>query len=107
MVEVPDMQQLVDDLSMAASVLHDISMMNEVGGQQSLGEIVERCPAYIFNRWKQKALNHIRTTDFYADFQDFFYFINDFALDWGNPLYGGTGKSVQSHVQKVSPNCLV
>ena len=98
------MQQLADDLSMAASVLQDMNLMSEVGGQQSLLEIVERWPAYVANKWKQKAHKHIRTTDCYPVFQDFVDFVSDIALDWANPVYGRTGKSVKSHVQKVSQN---
>ena len=103
-LKAADMQQLADDLSMAASVLQDMNLMSEVGGQQSLLEIVERCPAYVVNKWKQKALKHIRTTDCYPVFQDFVDFVSDIALDWANPVYGRTGKSVKSHVQKVSQN---
>ena len=93
-LKAADMQQLADDLSMAASVLQDMNLMSEVGGQQSL----------VVNKWKQKALKHIRTTDCYPVFQDFVDFVSDIALDWANPVYGRTGKSVKSHVQKVSQN---
>ena len=101
-LKATDMQQLADDLSMAASVLQDMNIMSEFGGKQSLLEIFECCPAYVVNKWKQKALKNIRTTDSYLLFQDFVHFVSDIALDWANPVYGRTGKSVKPHVQKVS-----
>ena len=99
-VKAADMQKLADDPSIAASVLQDLNMMSEVGGQQSLLEIVERCPAYVVNKWKQKGLKHICTTDSYPVFQDFVDFVSDIALDWANPVYVRTGKSVNPMYRK-------
>ena len=53
-----DLQQLADDLTSALSVLEDIDMLNEIGGQQSLIDILQRCPRYIRNKWQDKALDH-------------------------------------------------
>ena len=83
-----DLQQLADDLTSALSVLEDIDMLNEIGGQQSLIDILQRCPRYIRNKWQDKALDHSRAKDSYPTFKDFVEFINKMAVDWGDPVYG-------------------
>ena len=97
-----ELQQLGDDLRMAVSVLEKIDLFEEVGGQQTIRTIVQRCPQYIRNRWKDPALKHRRSNKRCPAFKEFALFMNDIAGDWGDPVYGH--ESEKPLVQKSSSN---
>ena len=97
-----ELQQLGDDLRMAVSVLEKIDLFEEVGGQQTIRTIVQRCPQYIRNKWKDHALKHRRSNKRYPAFREFALFMNDIAGDWGDPVYGH--ESEKPLVQKSSSN---
>ena len=66
-----ELQLLGDDLRMAVSVLEKIDLFEEVGGQQTIRTIVQRCPQYICNKWKDHALKHRRSNNRYPAFKEF------------------------------------
>ena len=83
-----DLQQLADELTMARTALKKLGMTSEIDNQKSILEILQRCPRYIMNKWRIKALEHKRDKDKYPGFDDFVDFISLKALDACDPVYG-------------------
>ena len=90
---VQELQQLADEASMAYVALNKLSMLSEVESQQSVLDILKRCPQFVGNKWRQKALDVKRETGDYPRFVDFVKFLKIVASDSCDPVYG---RDVQS-----------
>ena len=83
-----DIQQLTDELVMAKTALDDMHMLDEIDNQDTIVDIIQRCPHYMQNRWKKKALNVKRTSDDYPKFPDFVDFMVIMSAEVNDPVYG-------------------
>ena len=99
-----DFSQLADDLSTAVITLEGMGMTNEIDNQHIVLDILERCPQYIRNKWRTKALKVKDDTDEYPKFADFVTFIKQVASFNSAPLYGSSEKTsgVKSRVSKAA-----
>ena len=111
-----ELQQLADDLSVASTALGKLGKMSEVNTQQMIVDILERCPIYVRNKWRRKALDYKRDHDAYPEFNDFVHFMQNISLDACDPVYGsnlnGTSsmKGVSYHTvtqQDPTSSCIV
>ena len=98
-----DLQQLADELTMARTALKKLGMTSEIDNQKSILEILQRCPRYIMNKWRIKALEHKRDKDKYPGFDDFVDFISLKALDACDPamvrnLSGSSRRNIKGPV---------
>ena len=89
-----DLQQLADDLVMAQAALSKIGKLHEIENQQTILEILDRCPRFVKDKWRKKALASKRDSGTYPPFSEFVKFISAQAEDWGDPVYGS--QSVKS-----------
>ena len=78
---------------MAYVALNKLNMLSEVELQQSVLDILKRCPQFVSNKWRQKALDVKRETGDYPQFVDFVKFLKIVASDSCDPVYG---RDVQS-----------
>ena len=83
-----ELQQLADDLTTARSVLEDINMTGELGGQQCIVDIMQHCPPFVRDKWSDKAIELRRDHGRYPAFKDFVEFVAKKADEWGDPVYG-------------------
>ena len=83
-----DLQQLADDLSMAAIALDKLSMTGELDNQSSILEILQRCPQYVKTKWRQRALDVRGETGRYPRFATLVQFIGRLAAEACDPVYG-------------------
>ena len=74
-----ELQQLSDDLTMADTVLKKLGMISEVDNQQTILEVLLRCPIFVRNKWRNKALDVKREQGSYPHFSDFVTFIRQDA----------------------------
>ena len=100
-----DLRQLADDLSMAYSVLESLSTAHEIDNQNTILEILQRCPKYIQTKWQNKALNQKQENDSYPNFGEFVKFMSKMAINWCDPVYGGEAlKAFKSRLKSSSVN---
>ena len=85
-----DLQQLSDDAKNAKIILTQQNMMNEVGSQSVLLDVVARLQPYLQKRWRQRALDVKKTKDKYPDFNDLCNFLSSAAKEATDPVYGHT-----------------
>ena len=90
-----EIQQLANDLSMAAETLKELDMSSEIENQRSIMDIVQRCAPHIRNKWIKKALDDKDDKDEYPKFQDFVKFMERVAKQSLDPVYGT--QNVKSH----------
>ena len=83
MSKASDSRQLADDLSMAYSFLESLSTAHEIDNQNNtILEILQRCPKYIQTKWQNKALNHKFENGSYSNFGEFVKFMSKMATNW-------------------------
>ena len=83
-----EFQALADDLCAAKETLGELKMYSEIDNQLSIGQILNRYPRFVRQKWDRKALKEKRATGKYPVFKDFVVFTSDFASDMCDPLYG-------------------
>ena len=87
-----EFRQLADELSSALKTLTKLDMTSMVENQQSIIEILNRCPGHVRDEWTKRALKSKRCKGRYPKFADFVDFIRTKAKDVCDPVYG-TDKS--------------
>ena len=80
---------------------------HEVDTQQTIIDVANRLQPYIRTRWKKKALEIKRSKDEYPSFHDLVLFVQEFAEDANDPVYGqfntrGALTDSRSHVKEKS-----
>ena len=100
------MQQLSDDLSAAQTTLDDLGRLSEIDNQQTILEILQRCPECVQSKWHKLALDQNEIKGSYPGFADLVNFVSKLAKKWNDPVYGkeavkafkhSQGKTVSSH----------
>ena len=99
-----EIQHLSDDLCAAKETLCDLHMYSEIDNQISIGQILNRFPRYIRQRWDKKALKSKRIDGKYPDFSNFVDFVKEVASDALDPLYGHESSRVTKPGYKGSCN---
>ena len=79
-------------------------MCSEIYNQFSIGQILNRFPRHIRQRWDKKALKSMRTVQKYPNFSDFVDFVEVVAIEAGDPLYGVKANSAGSSESKGAWN---
>ena len=88
-----ELQQLADDLTMAATTLDQLGTASELQNQRSIIEILQRCPKYVQFKWRKQALKEHHDHERYPNFQNFVEFIRTMAIEACDPLYGNDWQS--------------
>ena len=104
-----DLRQLCDDAKNAKIVLTQLKIMNEVGPQSVLLDIVSRLQPYLQRRWQKRALEINDSKDAYPEFSDLCDFLSAASKHSSDPVYGFSymkkdkaGIKSVSHVTNVS-----
>ena len=97
-----ELQKLADELSVAYTVLEDIDKLHEIDTQISIIDIAQRCPQFVHDKWRNKAIKHVRTHDCYPTFFDFVEFIELIAVAECDPVYGKGNNSKPANVRGVN-----
>ena len=85
-----ELQKLTDELSVAYTVLEDIDKLHEIDMQISIIDIAQCCPQFVHDKWRNKAIKHVRAQDCYPTFSDFVEFIELIAVAECDPVYGNS-----------------
>ena len=96
------LQKLADELSVAYTVLEDIHKLHEIDTQISIIDIAQRCPQFVCDKWRNKAIKHLRAQDCYPTFSDFVEFIELIAVAECDPVYGKGDNSKPANVRGVN-----
>ena len=80
---------------------------HEVDTQQTIIDVANRLQPYIRTRWKKKAFEIKRSKDEYPSYHDLVLFVQEFAEDANDPVYGqfntrGALSDSRSHVKEKS-----
>ena len=104
-----DLRQLCDDAKNAKIVLTQLKMMNELGPQSVLLDIVSRLQPYLQRRWQKRALEINDSKDAHPEFSDLCDFLSAASKHSSDPGYGYSymkkdkaGIKSVSHVTNVS-----
>ena len=97
-----ELQKLADELSVAYTVLEDIDKLHEIDTQISIIDIAQRCPQFVRDKWRNKAIKHVRAHDCYPTFSDFVEFIELIAVAECDPVYGKGNNSKPANVRGVN-----
>ena len=73
---------------MAVGTLKKLKLSSEVENQRSIVEIVQRCPKYVRDKWRDKALDHKEDKGTYPKFDEFVKFVKRMATKSIDPVYG-------------------
>ena len=104
-----EISQFSDHISAAKSTLEKIDMLSEIDTQQSIVNMIQRCPHFVKIEWRKKALACKEKSGAYPDFATFSKFMSGIAANINDPLYGnssyfpksdkkGSGSALQTHV---------
>lgn len=66
-----DIRQLADELTMVVTALDGLGMFSEINNQQSILDIMKRCPSFINYKWRNKTLECKHEKCTYPSFRDF------------------------------------
>ena len=83
-----ELQQLADELTMAVTALKSLEMFGEIDNQCGILEVLSRCPQYVRNQWRSRALDYKRENGVYPRFAAFVNFVNERASYACDPVYG-------------------
>ena len=83
-----ELQLLADELDMAVTALDKMNMYAEINTQQSIIDILQRCPNYVRNRWRKRALECKDDIDLYPTFSEFVEFMKLISSEASDPVYG-------------------
>ena len=102
-----ELQQLADEIQNCEVTLKQMKRYHEVDTQQTIIDVANRLQPYIRTRWKKKALEIKRSKDEYPSFHDLVLFVQEFAEDANDPVYGQFNTRValtdsRSHVKEKS-----
>ena len=99
-----ELEYLADQLSVALTTLTKLDMLGEINTQESIIQILERCPDNVRSQWIKKALRDKRQNGKYPKFADFVEFVGEKSSEISDPVYGSdniklvkSGKSAVSH----------
>ena len=98
------LQQLANDLDMAVGTLKELKLSSEVENQRSIVEIVQRCPKYVRDKWRDKALDHKEDKGGYPKFDEFVKFVKRMATKSIDPVYG-SGAFKPAKYEKGNSSC--
>ena len=73
------MQQLSDKLSAAQTTLDDLGRLSEIDNQQTMLEIIQRCPECVQSKWHKLALDQNEIKGSYPGFADVVNFVSKLA----------------------------
>ena len=83
-------------------------MMNEVGPQSVLLDIVSRLQPYLQRRWQKRALEINDSKDAYPEFSDLCDFLSAASKHSSDPVYGYSYmKKDEAGIKSVSPMCQI
>ena len=102
-----ELQQLSDELSMALVSLQKMCMLDEIDSQHCIIQILDRCPSYMRQQWKKKALGSKRQNGNYPKFADFVDFIREKASDFCDPVYGAEAIKLHKSSKSVVSNNVI
>ena len=83
-----ELQLLADELDMAVTALDKMNIYAEINTQQSIIDILQRCPNYVRNRWRKRALECKNDIDLYPTFSEFVEFMKLISSEASDPVYG-------------------
>ena len=91
----PEIEQLADELKAAISAVKSLKMMNEIDNQENIVKIINRCPQFLRNKWRDRALSHKIDKGDYPGIDVFACFLSECASNAVDPVYGFkfTGKA--------------
>ena len=83
-----ELEQLADQLSVASTTLTKLDMLGEINTQESIIQILERCPDNVRSQWIKKALRDKRQNGKYPKFADFVEFVVEESSEISDPVFG-------------------